>query len=574
MASNVLFTRLNFDDGCSTHKIDSAVGFSIAGNNEGRLKKVLVLAEWTENFKEHFTPLVATLRGHHKDVNVSGLLYKTRGAEPEDATNVPDPFDDILVITGLDALAFALHNHNEPSILLTYVFIKHWAGGEWGLYHLVNQLIPDAIFILRNNISLTKYLDSGIDQKLEITNLLQHFKKRETEISLKVYLVYSLSVLLGFILRILSLFRKAHKKHKIIFIRLDVMGDMILSLPAMLAIREHFKHSEITVLASRRSGAIIEEQQKIVPGRFCDYLHYWEAPWHMPEHKEKIQGIKALFQLLKGISTLFLEKFDIVMQPVELGTGVLFSVLLLGRTTIASIAERLPLARLLMKHVQPVFLPYYKLYHIADLPDLMAAECGTKASEHYRHTVLTVGREDLEVVAKRLKILGWNGYSQIIAINIGAGHPKRLWASAKYATLMEKLLTMTNIFPVLVGGKSEVGLRRSIFDASGGLFLPDLVGELNLNQLIAILSISEIVVTPDTGVMHIAAALNKKIVSLFGAGSVPFCKPLCDTYTIVKHELGCSGCGDKCFTDGEAPCISLISVFDVLEAIRGFLPAF
>jgi ADP-heptose:LPS heptosyltransferase len=535
------------------------------------VEKVLILAEWTENFKEHFTPLVAGLRERHKGENIACLLYKTSVAEPENITHAADPFDDILVVAGPKALALALRDNLSTSV--TYVFVKHRVlPGEWELCRVIKQQIPNAIYLLRNNIYLTRYLESGIDQKHEIENFLQYHKKRETEILLKVYPVYSLGVVLLSFLRIPALFRKAHNKHKILFIRLDVMGDMILSLPALLAIREQFPNSEISILASKRSGAIIEEQQKITPGKFCDYLHHWEAPWHRPEHKEKIQGLKALLQLLKGISTLFFEGFDIVIQPVELGTGVLFSTLLLGKTTIALIAERLPLARLLKRHVQPVSLPYYQQYHIADLPNFMAAELGAKTCNYYRHKVLTVAREELEVVIQRFKALGWNGSSQIIAINIGAGHPKRQWTPAKYAALMEALLECNNTFPVLLGGEGEIGLKKLILEASSVL-LPDLVGELNLNQLIAVLSMSEVVVTPDTGVMHIAAALNKKIVALFGAGLVPFCKPLCDTYTIVKHELGCSGCGDKCFTDGEAPCISLISVVDVLEAIRSILPA-
>jgi ADP-heptose:LPS heptosyltransferase len=71
--------------------------------------------------------------------------------------------------------------------------------------------------------------------------------------------------------------------------------------------------------------------------------------------------------------------------------------------------------------------------------------------------------------------------------------------------------------------------------------------------------------------MHMAAALDRKIVAIFGAGLVPFCHPLCSKYLIVKHELGCSGCNDICFTDGVAPCITLVTVDMVLEAIQTLL---
>jgi len=153
---------------------------------------------------------------------------------------------------------------------------------------------------------------------------------------------------------------------------------------------------------------------------------------------------------------------------------------------------------------------------------------------------------------------------------LGAGHPRRKWSPENYAKLLQILSDDKSVFPILIGGPGEVKLGNVIQGLLNYEAL-NLVGGLNLNQLTALLSISEVVVTPDTGVMHMAAALDRKIVAIFGAGLVPFCRPLCSEYIIVKQELGCSGCNDICFTTGDAPCIALVTVDMVLIAVQALL---
>jgi ADP-heptose:LPS heptosyltransferase len=526
---------------------------------------ILVIAEWSSNFQEHFTPLVKEIRAHYVGAVVHGLLHRvclpnTLGEE-ECSSSVP--FDSLVVSIGDTDLTTALRLFTPTKVI---VLIKHSGSpGDFALYHAVPAVFPQAIFLLKNLIKLQEFFRSDEDQAAEIARVLHAYRRKALEIWLKVRLVYSVGSVLCLLVKLLSPFRKSSNRHKILFIRLDVLGDMVLSLPSLLAIRNKYPNSEITLLVSRRSGIIVEEQQRIEPDRFCDRLVYWQAPWHA--QKETLLGVKDFIRLFGCIVRLFRERYDVVLQPVELGTGVLFAVLLNARLTVSTIAERLPLARFMSKYVQAVRLSPYKLYHIADLPDYVAEAIGCQNINLNRHRTLLVSNQEISSVTNILAAHGWDGKSRVIAVNVGAGNPRRRWSPRNYSILIDKMRQVCNLYPVIVGGADECELGEMIV-ASVQAPVLNLVAQLDLNQLIALLSLSCVVITPDTGVMHIAAALNRKIVAIFGAGLVPFCRPLCSDYLIVKHELGCSGCGDFCFTDGEAPCIAGITVEMVFEAFQ------
>ncbi|GFE61332.1 glycosyltransferase family 9 protein [Geobacter sp. AOG2] len=529
---------------------------------------ILVVAEFSADFSEHFLPIVDEIRKQYVGVKVNAILHRVKLTNWADcyAASESFPFDNLVITEGKDQLSAALSSKSSESV---FIFFKHnFAPGDLELYRVVPSVIPYAVYLLRNTLKLRDFLQSGKDNAGEISRLSRRYARRELEIAFKVRIVYIVALVFQTLLGILVYFRKGSDRHRILFIRLDVLGDMVLTLPTLLAIREKYPESEITVLASRRSGSIIEEQHRVQPARFCDRLQYWQAPWH--EQKVQLQGFKAFFRILQRVLQLRLERYDIIIQPVELGTGVLFATLLKGKVTVATIAERLPLARLMVHHVQSVVIPTYMMYHIADLPAFMAEELSCKNVRSYLHKSLLVSKADKLAVFQTLTAHKWNPHSIVVTINIGAGSPKRRWSPHKYAGLVSALTEIKDIFPVIVGGEGERELGETI-NALIDRPLPNLVGTLNLNQLVSLLSISDLVVTPDTGVMHIAAALDRKIVALYGAGLVSFCRPLCSEYLIVKAELGCSGCGDLCFVDGEPPCISAITVEMVLDAVHSLL---
>ncbi len=103
------------------------------------------------------------------------------------------------------------------------------------------------------------------------------------------------------------------------------------------------------------------------------------------------------------------------------------------------------------------------------------------------------------------------------AVVVGTSRAEKNWPPKRYARVLEQLEAKHGLRPVLVGGPSRV--ERRIADeilAQTGAHVVDALGD-DLRRLVWILEGSALVVTPDTGPLHIARALGKPVVSLFGS---------------------------------------------------------
>ncbi|MDR2550388.1 MAG: glycosyltransferase family 9 protein [Desulfobulbus sp.] len=535
------------------------------------VKKILVISSWSGDYSDRFLSIATEIRSKYPGSEIHAIFYKLfvqNSKNDRDESNAY-PFDKVFFSVGTSEFRRRVEFFNEYDEI--YVFIKHsLIFDDNELFDELEYNKVNAKYFLRNLLSLKNFFVSGSDQKKEIIRILSENKRRNFEIRVKVFFLDKITRVILFFMGFFDKYRKKSCKYKILFIRLDVLGDMVLSLPALLALRRTYQDAEITVLASKRSGILIEEQHRLQPNKFCDHLVEWRASWH--ENKERLQGTGAFFYLFFEALRFYRENYDLVVQPVELGTGVVFAVFMRGRRTIASIAERLPLAYLIKNLVESVDIKPYDLYHIADLPSRCAEAAGAMDIDSCRHDLLVVSKNDKENFIQIFSEYGYFLPQKVVVINIGAGSPKRRWSVENYKLLLLHLLRDKFYFPVVMGGRGDLELWNCIASEMKENVV-DFVGKTDVNQVVALLSAADLVVTPDTGIMHLAAALDKKIVALFGAGWVPFCKPLCSRYIIVKRELGCSGCGDICFQEGIPPCISGISVEMVTDAINELLYA-
>ncbi len=93
----------------------------------------------------------------------------------------------------------------------------------------------------------------------------------------------------------------------------------------------------------------------------------------------------------------------------------------------------------------------------------------------------------------------------------------------------------------MVGSLGDFESGREIAEAAGG-HARNLCGKTTLAQAIALLSLADRVVTNDSGLMHIAAALDRPTAALFGSSSPEFTPPLSAHAIVIKHDIECSPC--------------------------------
>ena len=105
--------------------------------------------------------------------------------------------------------------------------------------------------------------------------------------------------------------------------------------------------------------------------------------------------------------------------------------------------------------------------------------------------------------------------------------------------------------------------------------LVDLVGRTDLKTLAAVIDRAECVVTGDTGPMHLAAALGRPLVALFGPTNADLTGPYGTRSLVLADRSDCARCGQRLctFAGGkqELACLRNISVDDVVEAVQRLL---
>lgn len=130
-----------------------------------------------------------------------------------------------------------------------------------------------------------------------------------------------------------------------------------------------------------------------------------------------------------------------------------------------------------------------------------------------------------------------------IAFVIGAKHATKRLPEHKIITLCKKL----NRPVILLGGAEDAGIAKNVAAACGPL-VHSMCGSLNLNQSASLVRQAKLVITHDTGLMHIAAAFRKKIVSVWGntvprLGMTPYLPGEEDNTRIIEVEgLKCRPC--------------------------------
>lgn len=129
----------------------------------------------------------------------------------------------------------------------------------------------------------------------------------------------------------------------------------------------------------------------------------------------------------------------------------------------------------------------------------------------------------------------------ILALCPGAefGASKR-WPESYYAKIAEKKLK-EGWSVWLFGSKNDQPVAAAIQQQSGNGCV-DLTGKTNLAEAIDLLSLSKLVVTNDSGLMHIAAALDRPLIAVYGSTDPGFTPPLGARSDIVRLSLPCSPC--------------------------------
>ncbi|MCX7193321.1 MAG: lipopolysaccharide heptosyltransferase II [Proteobacteria bacterium] len=144
--------------------------------------------------------------------------------------------------------------------------------------------------------------------------------------------------------------------------------------------------------------------------------------------------------------------------------------------------------------------------------------------------------------------------------------PAKRWPVAYFAETAQRLHA-AGYAVWLIGSNKDREVAENIV-ALGNPTARNLCGSTDLNDAIALLSVARLVISNDSGLMHLAAALDRPMLALFGSSSPQFTPPLSAAATVVKLDIACSPCFKRECPLGHFNCMNHLTPDRVWERIE------
>ncbi|TCP11621.1 heptosyltransferase-2 [Crenobacter luteus] len=173
--------------------------------------------------------------------------------------------------------------------------------------------------------------------------------------------------------------------------------------------------------------------------------------------------------------------------------------------------------------------------------------------------------------AAALGKLGLTNDKPAVAFCPGAEYgPAKRWPARHFAELAHRFAE-AGYQVWLFGSHKDQEIGEEIVNLSGGSAV-NLAGRTGLDEAIDLIGLTELAVCNDSGLMHVAAALDKPLVALYGSSSPDFTPPLSDKAQIVSLNLECSPCFERNCPFGHTDCLEKLLPDPVWQAARRLLP--
>jgi heptosyltransferase-2 len=329
------------------------------------------------------------------------------------------------------------------------------------------------------------------------------------------------------------------------------VGDAVLSLPAIEALRASFPQAEIVLL----SKPWVSEIYRHHPAVTRQIIYKPES-----EHR----GLLGFSQFVRQLRA---EQFDAaLLLPNSFHAAWM--------AWLARIPLRIGYARdgrslLLHDAIEPPLPAGYghQVYYYLQLLFRAGLIDKPQPVEEVR---IHLSEAEENWGAKKLSTLGLSGPRFLVGLAPGAAFgPAKRWLPERYGELADRLIGALNADVLIFGSAAERPLAEQI--ASGMKHTPVVTaGETSLRQLLALMARCRLMITNDSGPMHLAAALGIPLLAIFGSTDERATGPLGTQVRIVKRDVQCSPCGRReCPIDFR--CMRLISVEEVFRATLEFV---
>ncbi len=333
------------------------------------------------------------------------------------------------------------------------------------------------------------------------------------------------------------------KPGKILILKPSSLGDVLHALPVLRLLKKQFPESQIHWWISQSFAPLLEGDRDIA------MLHLFK--------RNEFNSIRGWIHLFQTARRLRNEQFDWVLDLQGLARSAIMAWLARGKLTVGMNTRRegaSAVCDLLVDRAPDEHAVDWYLGALRTLKIPQACEFDWLPA-----------RPDW---ASQFKLKWPANGGKWVAIAPGARWDTKRWPPDYFKRAIELLLKKdAHLSVAIFGDKSDAPIGAALASVNPQRCL-DLTQRTSLPELVEWIRHSEILLTNDTGTMHIAAALKKPVVALFGATNPNKTGPYGQSSQVVKVALPCSPCMKRvCKNVRQLECLRLITPEQVAETV-------
>lgn len=346
----------------------------------------------------------------------------------------------------------------------------------------------------------------------------------------------------------------------ILIVKLSAIGDVIHTLPALNAIRAHYPNAHITWLVETAAADLVighRALDRVIVSR----RKRWIRELKGSGRRQALADIRRFWHALRDTD------YDIIIDFQALLKSALLVWLARGKRKIGfdrGMQHQEHSYLLLNERIPPVDMEVHALTRGLMLLQAIGIDASSMVYD------IPVSQRDRRQVKSLLDKSGIAGSRPLVAINPVALWETKLWFNDRFATLADRLVSEQGVDVIFTGGPGDqetiAEIRTRMTEKAA-----DFSGRTTLTMLAGLYQQSALLVTTDTGPMHLAAAVDTRVVALFGPTAPWRTGPYGRGHTVVRTAPSCSPCFKRQCDVHQCRCMRDISVEMVLAAVASHL---
>jgi lipopolysaccharide heptosyltransferase II len=346
---------------------------------------------------------------------------------------------------------------------------------------------------------------------------------------------------------------------RILCVRLDALGDVLMCTPAIRALREAVPGRSLTLLTSPAGAAALP----FIPEVDEAIVH--AAPWMKTDVPAEPADLLAL------AASLSARRFDAAVVFTTYTQSALPAATLCW---LAGIPLRLAHCRENPYHLLSDWIedpePRTMVRHEVQRQLELVYRIGTpRQADASPGLSFALRAADLAAVRARLLRLGIDADRPWLLLHPGASAASRRYPAGHWARALGPLVRRTGLPVVLTGSATELGLVDDI-RAGCGVATHSLAGQLSLGELGAALSLAAVALTNNSGPAHVAAAVGTPVVALYALTN-PQHTPWKVRSRVLFQDVPCRFCFKSACPAGHHACLAGVEPERVVEAVQELL---